>query len=282
MSSPDDGRSVPSLTAVAKPLTTHSQSKILLRKAARFLGLATLGNRKTPKLRRSCSSIPLERIPPQQPSPIQVLRKARSALLQDEDELSVDHPLRRRVDKNDDILEPILPPRAPRSEHVLPLKPPKPCLRGLTRAMQRDRVGVRNRMVVTSEAQDQLRKKQILKVELKRWKDEEPRFLAGLGTIFMGPSADASAETVLRWVRAKAELKQHLSFDEMDLEFFEKQKLILVNPETGLPLDWVLRISKWGLPWFLNIKTEEKRWNAPKGTDLFKFHDFFEEVLKRT
>jgi hypothetical protein len=137
-----------------------------------------------------------------------------------------------------------------------------------------------NRKVVTSEAQGQLRETQIQEVEFRRWERREPRLLAGLGETYMGPSADASVETVELWVKAKAELKQYCSCDRGALEFFEGQKLVLINPNTGLPLGWVRRTSKAGQPWFLNPKTNEKQWHFPKGTDLYKFVESFEETLE--
>jgi hypothetical protein len=90
----------------------------------------------------------------------------------------------------------------------------------------------------------------------------------------MDPSADASAELVELWVKAKAQLKQRCSYDGTIVSFFDEQKFILVNPETSLPLYWSHQSSKGGRLWFLNSKTEQKQWDVPRGTDLHKFEEF--------
>jgi hypothetical protein len=133
-------------------------------------------------------------------------------------------------------------------------------------------------MVVTSEAQDKLREIQIQTVEFRRWEHQDPRFLAGLGNIYMGPKVDASAEAVEVWVKAKAQLKQHFRYDGTNLLLFEEQKLILVHPGTGLPLDWHYQSPKAGRSWFFHSKTKQKQWNIPKGTDLRKFDEFWREL----
>lgn len=89
----------------------------------------------------------------------------------------------------------------------------------------------------------------------------------------MGASTDASAELVELWVKAKAQLKQRCSYDGTIVSFFDEQKLILVNPQTGLPLYWSHQ-SKRGRLWFLNSKTEQTQWKIPRGADLHKFEEF--------
>jgi hypothetical protein len=102
------------------------------------------------------------------------------------------------------------------------------------------------------------------------------------GNTYMGPTADASVEAVELWVKAKAELKRRMTYDGKILESFEEQKLILVNPVTGLPLDWAHRLSGGGRPYFFNTKTREKQWRFPKGTDLHRFMERYEERIKRS
>ena len=259
MPSAGKGKSVLSFKQITKLLTNPKQLWNTLGELGRSR-LGTRGNRK------------------QVPIAAQALCSTRFALLNDDDKLSVNHPLRQRVNRKNGALRPLQEAAAPRCEDAFPPTPPKGCLRGLSREKQRNRVGAHDRMVVTSEAQDKLREIQIQTVEFRRWEHQDARLLAGLGNIYMGPKVSASAEAVELWVKAKAQLKQHFSYDGTNLLLFEEQKLILVHPGTGLPLNWHYRWSKAGRSWFFNSKTKQKQWDIPKGTDVRKFDEFRREV----
>ena len=100
----------------------------------------------------------------------------------------------------------------------------------------------------------------------------------------MGPSAQAPADLVQRWVAAKTQLKQDLTFAAEDVAFFQKRKLILVNPRTGLPVYWEPRLScsanSKQLYYFFNTETKRKQWWFPKGSDVLRFARWFEGVLE--
>jgi hypothetical protein len=299
MSPPDNGRSVPSSISQAEALTNHLQLTSSPQQKVRPLPLATQRVRghvpeRTPssppepkliprlllKIRLPSLFTRLKTITRKHLPPSQILCKARSALLKEKDNLSENHPLRGRVEKNNGSLEPIPRQRAPTCERVFLPNPPEHSLKGLSRARQRDRVGSPRRKVMRSKAQDKLRETQINEVEYGRWTSREPRVLAGLGKTFMGPSANAPITTIVRWVMAKTELKQHNSFDKETFMFFEKQNLILLDPISGLPLHWDLRWCGNQWSYFFNTATKRKQWEFPKGTDVQRFMQWFGETFE--
>ena len=139
-------------------------------------------------------------------------------------------------------------------------------------------MGYPKRETVRSEAQDALHEMQINKVEFSLWKAREPRELAGLGITFMGPSANASVDTVQRWVAAQTSLKMGLEPDGETLQFLMKEKLTLLHPGVGLPLHWEVEWSSDDRPYFVDAETGKKQWAYPKGTDVRNFKRFLEET----
>jgi hypothetical protein len=91
-------------------------------------------------------------------------------------------------------------------------------------------------MIVRMEAQDKLRETQIQNVRFRPWECRDPRFLEGLRNTDMGPSADASCGPCGAVGERKSTVEAAFQLRRDDSVVLDEHKLILVNPETGLPL----------------------------------------------